>query len=62
MNGPPGVPLPDVDCMAELTPIPGIGPWSAPGALLIALRREDVGFPGDLEPCRAVQRFYHLTM
>jgi DNA-3-methyladenine glycosylase II len=34
--------LPDEQLMAELTAIPGIGPWTVQGALLIALQREDV--------------------
>ena len=33
--------LPDEELMAELTAIPGIGPWTVQGALLIALQRED---------------------
>src|SRR5215475_6703440 len=32
--------LPDDEIMAELTAIPGIGPWTVQGALLIALQRE----------------------
>ena len=38
--------LPDDELMAELTAIPGIGPWTVQGALLIALQREDVVLPG----------------
>ena len=34
--------LPDDELMTELTAIPGIGPWTVQGALLIALQREDV--------------------
>ena len=34
--------LPDDDVMAALTAIPGIGPWTVQGAMLIALGREDV--------------------
>src|SRR5262249_16971908 len=34
--------LPDDELMAELTAIPGIGPWTVQGALIIALGREDV--------------------
>ena len=48
--------------MTELTAIPGIGPWTVQGALLIALRREDV-VPGDLALRKAVQaacRLDHL--
>src|ERR1700692_2394103 len=40
--------LPDDELMAELTAIPGIGPWTVQGAMLIALQREDVVLPGDL--------------
>ena len=52
--------LPDDEVMAELTAIPGIGPWTVQGALLIALRREDVVLPGDLALRKAVQRAYQL--
>ena len=38
--------LPDDELMAELTAIPGIGPWTVQGALLIALQREDVVLAG----------------
>ena len=40
--------LPDDELLAELTAIPGIGPWTVQGALIIALRREDDVLPGDL--------------
>ena len=46
--------------MAELTAIPGIGPWTVQGALLIALGREDVVLPGDLALRKAVQAVYRL--
>jgi DNA-3-methyladenine glycosylase II len=52
--------LPDDDILAELTAIPGIGPWTVQGALLVALRREDVVLPGDLALRRAVQAAYRL--
>jgi hypothetical protein len=39
--------LPDDELIRELTTIPGIGPWTVPGALLIALGREDIVLPGD---------------
>jgi DNA-3-methyladenine glycosylase II len=52
--------LPDDELMAELTAIPGIGPWTVQGALLIALRREDVVLPGDLALRKAVQAAYQL--
>ena len=52
--------LSDEEFMAALTAIPGIGPWTAQGALLIALQREDVVLPGDLALRKAVQRAYQL--
>ena len=52
--------LPDDELLAELTTIPGIGPWTVQGALLIALKREDVVLPGDLALRKAVQTAYGL--
>jgi DNA-3-methyladenine glycosylase II len=52
--------LPDDELIAELTAIPGIGPWTAQGALIIALQREDVVLPGDLALRKAVQAAYQL--
>jgi DNA-3-methyladenine glycosylase II len=52
--------LPDEELMAELTAIPGIGPWTVQGALLIALQREDVVLPGDLALRKAIQAAYRL--
>jgi DNA-3-methyladenine glycosylase II len=52
--------LPDDEFIAELTLVPGIGPWTAQGALLVALRREDVVLPGDLALRKAIRRAYHL--
>jgi DNA-3-methyladenine glycosylase II len=52
--------LPDEEFIAALTAVPGIGPWTAQGALLIALRRADVVLPGDLALRKAVQRAYSL--
>ena len=46
--------LADDDFITELTAVPGIGPWTAQGALLVALRREDVVLPGDLALRKAV--------
>jgi 3-methyladenine DNA glycosylase/8-oxoguanine DNA glycosylase len=46
--------------MAELTAVPGIGPWTVQGALLIALQREDVILPGGLALRKAVQAAYRL--
>ena len=51
---------PDDELMAELTAIPGIGPWTVQGALLIALGREDVVLPGDLALRKAIQAAYQL--
>jgi DNA-3-methyladenine glycosylase II len=52
--------LPDDELMAELTAIPGIGPWTVQGALIIALHREDVVLPGDLALRKAIQAAYDL--
>ena len=52
--------LPDDELMAELTAIPGIGPWTVQGALILALQREDVVLPGDLALRKAVQAAYQL--
>ena len=52
--------LPDDELMEALTAIPGIGPWTVQGALIIALQREDVVLPGDLALRKAVQSAYQL--
>jgi DNA-3-methyladenine glycosylase II len=52
--------LTDDEFIAELTAVPGIGPWTAQGALLVALRREDVVLPGDLALRKAVRAAYAL--
>jgi DNA-3-methyladenine glycosylase II len=52
--------LPDDELMAELTAIPGIGPWTVQGAMILALEREDVVLPGDLALRKAVRAAYHL--
>jgi DNA-3-methyladenine glycosylase II len=52
--------LPDDELMAALTAIPGIGPWTVQGALIIALQREDVVLPGDLALRKAVQSAYQI--
>jgi DNA-3-methyladenine glycosylase II len=52
--------LPDDEIIAELTTIPGIGPWTVQGALLVALGREDVVLPGDLALRKAVRANYQL--
>ncbi len=51
----------DDEFIAELTAVPGIGPWTAQGALLVALRREDVVLPGDLALRKAIRDAYHLN-
>ena len=52
--------LPDDELLAELTAVPGIGPWTVQGVLIIALGREDVVLPGDLALRKAVQAAYRL--
>jgi DNA-3-methyladenine glycosylase II len=52
--------LPDGELMAELTVIPGIGPWTVQGAMLLALQREDVVLPGDLALRKAIRAAYRL--
>ena len=51
---------PDDELLAQLTAIPGIGPWTVQGALIIALQREDVVLPGDLALRKAVRTAYQL--
>ncbi len=48
----------DDEVEATLTAIPGIGPWTAHGFLLVALDRPDVFLPGDIALRRAIQRAY----
>jgi DNA-3-methyladenine glycosylase II len=50
----------DEEVMATLTAIPGIGPWTVQGLLIIALGRTDVVLPGDLALRKAIQRVYGL--
>ena len=52
--------LPDDELMTELTAIPGIGPWTVQGAMLLALQREDVVLPGDLALRKAIRAAYQL--
>jgi DNA-3-methyladenine glycosylase II len=52
--------LPDEQIIAELTQIPGIGPWTVQGALILALNREDVVLPGDLALRKAMRDAYQL--
>ena len=48
----------DAEIEATLTEVPGIGPWTARGFLLVGLDRPDVFLSGDLALRRAVQRIY----
>jgi DNA-3-methyladenine glycosylase II len=48
----------DDEVEATLTKVPGIGPWTARGFLLVALDRPDVFLPGDIALRRAIQRAY----
>ena len=48
----------DDDVVAALTSIPGIGPWTAHGFLLVALDRPDVFLSGDLALRHTIQREY----
>ncbi|HEY3944274.1 MAG TPA: DNA-3-methyladenine glycosylase 2 family protein [Solirubrobacteraceae bacterium] len=50
----------DAEVEATLTEVPGIGPWTARGFLLVGLDRPDVFLSGDLALRRAVQRAYGL--
>jgi DNA-3-methyladenine glycosylase II len=52
--------LPDDELLAELTAIPGIGPWTVQGALILALGREDIVLPGDLALRKAIEAAYQL--
>jgi DNA-3-methyladenine glycosylase II len=48
----------DEEIEAALTDVPGIGPWTARGFLLVALDRPDVFLSGDLALRRTIQREY----
>jgi DNA-3-methyladenine glycosylase II len=50
----------DEEVEAALTEVPGIGPWSARGFLLVALDRPDVYLTGDIALRRAIQRLYEF--
>jgi DNA-3-methyladenine glycosylase II len=52
--------LPDDELIATLSDVPGIGAWTAQGALIIALGREDVVLPSDLALRKAVRTTYGL--
>ena len=48
----------DDEAEAALTEVPGIGPWTADGFLLVALDRPDVFLSGDIALRRAIKRAY----
>ena len=48
----------DEDVVNALTSIPGIGPWTAHGFLLVALDPPNVSLTGDLALRRAIEREY----
>ncbi len=48
----------DEEIEAVLTEVPGIGPWTAHGFLIVALDRPDVLLSGDLALRHAVERAY----
>ena len=48
----------DDEVKAVLIEVPGIGPWTAHGFLLVGLDRPDVFLPGDVALRRAVKRAY----
>jgi DNA-3-methyladenine glycosylase II len=50
----------DEEVEAALTEVPGVGPWTAHGFLIVALDRPDVLLSGDLALRRAVQHAYGL--
>jgi DNA-3-methyladenine glycosylase II len=50
----------DDEVEAVLTEVPGIGPWTAHGFLILALDRPDVMLSGDLALRHAVERTYGL--
>ena len=50
----------DDDVEAALTEVPGIGPWTAHGFLLVALDRPDVFLSGDIALRRAIQKAYGI--
>ena len=52
--------LSDEEIEAKLTEIPGIGPWTVHGFLIIALDRPDVVLPGDLALRKTIRDLYGL--
>lgn len=54
--------LGDEEIVAELTAVPGIGPWTVHGALVIHLRRADVVATGDVMLQAMVAKHYGLDL
>lgn len=52
--------LTDEEILTLLTSVPGIGPWTVEGFLIIALNRPDVVLPSDLALRKAIKRVYKL--
>jgi DNA-3-methyladenine glycosylase II len=52
--------LADDEIEARLTMIPGVGPWTAHGFLIIAFDRPDVVLPGDLALRKSIRAAYGL--
>ena len=50
----------DEEIEAALIEVPGIGPWTARGFLLVSLDRPDVFLSGDLALRRTIQRVYRF--
>jgi DNA-3-methyladenine glycosylase II len=48
----------DTEIEAQLTAVPGVGPWTVQRFLIIALDRADVVLPGDLALRKAIRRNY----
>jgi DNA-3-methyladenine glycosylase II len=54
------VAMTDDEVVQALTQVPGIGPWTAHGFLIVALDRPDVLLTGDLALRRTIKRVYGL--
>jgi DNA-3-methyladenine glycosylase II len=50
----------DDEVEAALTEVPGIGPWTAHGFMIVALDRPDVFLSGDIALRRAIQKVYEI--
>jgi DNA-3-methyladenine glycosylase II len=60
LSHPALVAMTDDEVVQALTQVPGIGPWTAHGFLIVALDRPDVLLTGDLALRRTIQRVYEL--